>query len=60
VVDKVNADVEEILKSPEAQAFFRDQGADVLIMTPDAFMSVLVEDVKKWARVVKASGARID
>jgi len=60
VVDKVNADVEEILKSTEAQAFFRDQGADVLIMTPDAFMSVLVEDVKKWARVVKASGARID
>ncbi len=43
-----------------AQAFFRDQGADVLVSSPDAFATVLADDVRKWAVVVKASGARED
>jgi tripartite-type tricarboxylate transporter receptor subunit TctC len=60
IVDKVNGDVAEILRSPEAQAFFRDQGSEPAIMTPDAFLKTLQDDVVKWAKVVKSSGARID
>jgi tripartite-type tricarboxylate transporter receptor subunit TctC len=60
IVDKVNADVAEILRSPEAQAFFKDQGSEPAIMTPDAFLKTLQDDVVKWAKVVKSSGARID
>jgi tripartite-type tricarboxylate transporter receptor subunit TctC len=41
-------------------AHFREQGADPFISTPDAFLKMLEEDVRKWAKVVKASGARID
>ena len=60
IVDKVNADVAEVLRTPEVQAFFRDQGSEPLVMSPDDFMKTLQEDVVKWARVVKTSGARID
>ena len=60
IVDKVNADVAEILRSPEAQAFFKDQGSEPLPMSPDAFLKTLQDDVVKWARIVKISGARID
>lgn len=60
VVDKVNADVAEVLRSPETQAFLRDQGSDPTVMTPKDFHDLLVADVQKWARVVKSSGARID
>ena len=60
VVAKVNADVTQILKSPEAQAFFREQGAETMITTPDAFQALLESDIAKWAKVVKASGARLD
>ena len=60
VVDKVNADVAEILRDPEVQAFLRNQGSEPLVMSPDEFMKTLQEDVVKWARVVKTSGARID
>jgi tripartite-type tricarboxylate transporter receptor subunit TctC len=60
IVDKVNADVAEVLRSPEAQAFFRDQGSEALVMSPDEFERVLREDIVKWAKVVKTSGARLD
>ena len=60
IVDKVNADVAEILRTPEVHAFFNDQGAEPLVMTPDEFLALLRDDVQKWAKVVKSSGARLD
>jgi tripartite-type tricarboxylate transporter receptor subunit TctC len=60
VVDKINADVAQVLKTPESQSFFREQGAEPLVMTPDAFHKTLESDVVKWAKVVKASGAKLD
>lgn len=60
IVDKINADVAEILRTDESQVFFKAQGAETFITTPDAFLKLLEEDVRKWARVVKTSGARID
>ena len=60
VVDRINADVEQLLRAEEVRAFFQKQGADTLATTPEAFLRMLESDVEKWAKVVKASGARID
>ncbi|MBA2964330.1 MULTISPECIES: Bug family tripartite tricarboxylate transporter substrate binding protein [Ramlibacter] len=60
VVDKVQADIVKVVQAPEAQAFFRDQGADVYTTTPEEFQKVLEADVVHWAKVVKASGAKLD
>ena len=60
IVDRMNADLAEILKTAEVQAFFKDQGAEPLVNTPDSFLRLLEDDVKKWAKVVKSSGARVD
>jgi tripartite-type tricarboxylate transporter receptor subunit TctC len=60
IVDKINADVAQFLKTEEAQAFFAKQGAETLTTSPEAFLRMLESDVQKWARVVKSSGARID
>ncbi|WP_423458464.1 Bug family tripartite tricarboxylate transporter substrate binding protein [Ottowia sp. VDI28] len=60
IIDKVNTDVAKILRTPEAQRFFHDQGADVFVTSPSDFQQILESDVIKWAKVVKASGARLD
>ena len=60
VVEKINADVAQTLASANVQAFFKAQGADTLTTTPDAFLRMLKDDVRKWAHVVKSSGARLD
>jgi len=60
VVDKVNADMTQILRTPESAAFFGGQGADPLVMSPADFQKTLESDVVQWAKVVKASGAKLD
>ena len=42
------------------QDFFKAQGAEALITSPEEFQKMLASDVQKWAKVVKASNARID
>jgi tripartite-type tricarboxylate transporter receptor subunit TctC len=60
LVDRINADVAEQLRAADVVAHFKEQGADPLILSPDAFLKMLEDDVQKWAKVVKSSGARID
>ncbi len=60
ILDKINADVAQVLATPEAATFFRGQGAEPLVMASDQFQRVLEGDVVKWAKVVKASGAKLD
>ena len=60
IVRKINGDVAELLKTAEMQSFFRAQGAETFLTTPEELLKILVADVNKWAKVVKASGARLD
>jgi tripartite-type tricarboxylate transporter receptor subunit TctC len=60
VVSKINADVAEIVKAADMREFYKSQGADELLTTPDQLLAMLKSDIATWAKVVKASGARID
>ena len=59
-VRKINADVNELLKSKDVQEKFQAQGADPLITQPPEFAAILKSDLAKWSEVVKASGAKLD
>lgn len=60
IAQKINADIADILKTPEMQDVLAKQGATPLISTPEAFRDLLAKDIEKWSKVVKASGATIN
>lgn len=60
VVEKINADVAKVLQTEASREFFRHQGAESLITTSAQFHDMLESDVVKWAKVVNASGAKVD
>jgi len=60
VVRKINADVNEILKSRDVVDKFSAQGAEPYPTDPQQFAAVLKADIAKWSQVVKASGASLD
>ena len=60
IAKKINADVSEILKTPDMQEILAKQGATPLISSAEAFKTLLARDIEKWRKVVKASGATVN
>ena len=60
VVRKMNADISELLADKDSVAKFAALGADPYVTQPEQFARILQDDIRKWAQVVKASGAHID
>ena len=60
IVERLNAEITKIVQRPETQAEWAKQGATPMTMTPQAFGKFLDDDIVKWARIVKISGARVD
>jgi tripartite-type tricarboxylate transporter receptor subunit TctC len=56
IVSKVNAAVNDVVKSPELQAALAKTGFEPKTMSPDEFASLLVDETKKWTEIVKATG----
>jgi tripartite-type tricarboxylate transporter receptor subunit TctC len=57
---KIQAEVARALKIPEIREKLVSQGADPVGSTPDEFAAYIRAETAKWAKVVKASGARAD
>lgn len=60
IVQKINADVNDVVKSRDVHDKFAAQGAEPYLTTPQEFAALLKADIDKWGKVVKASGAQID
>jgi tripartite-type tricarboxylate transporter receptor subunit TctC len=60
VVKQINADINKILEDKDTHDKFAAQGAEVHATTPDEQQTMLHNDIKKWAVVVKQSGATVD
>ena len=60
VVNKINGDVVRILGDPALVKQLSEQGAEARSSTPAEYGAFIREEVAKWAKVVKESGAKID
>jgi tripartite-type tricarboxylate transporter receptor subunit TctC len=60
IIAKWNAEVTRILETPEMKAFFAQQGAEARPTSPEAFGEMIRGEITKYAKIVKASGAKVD
>jgi tripartite-type tricarboxylate transporter receptor subunit TctC len=60
VLEKLNSEVNKILSSPEVKATWLKQGTITMGMSIDQFDRFLREEIVKWGKVVKMSGAKAD
>ena len=54
IVDKLNAEINKVLKDSDVIAEWAKQGATPMVMSPDEFDAFLRADIEKWAKVVKS------
>jgi len=60
VVSKLNADINAVLKEPDLRQKLVAQGADVTGSSPEQFATLIRDDIVRWGKLVKESGAKID
>jgi tripartite-type tricarboxylate transporter receptor subunit TctC len=60
IIERLNATIVKIVNEPATRKYLSEQGADPRTMTPAEYGDYLKSEVAKWAKVVKASGAKID
>lgn len=58
VIQKVNADVAAVLRSPEMQEKLAGMGADAGGEPPAAFAGLIAAEVPKWAALIKAANVQ--
>lgn len=60
VVAKLNAEIGKITANAEVRRAWTAQGTTAMTMGVDEFTRYLNDDITKWARIVKFSGAKAD
>ncbi len=60
IVNRLNAAIREALEDPQIAEALRARGAVPSPNTPEAFARHIADSSEKWARAVRASGAKID
>jgi tripartite-type tricarboxylate transporter receptor subunit TctC len=60
IVNRLNAEIRKIAARPDVRDEWAKQGAVGMLMTPEEFSRYAADDIVKWERIVKLSGAKPD
>ncbi|MSQ20552.1 MAG: hypothetical protein EXR39_13580 [Betaproteobacteria bacterium] len=57
-VNRLQGEMAKILARPAVLAFYREQANEPIASTPAEYAAFLKQDVAKWAKVIRDSGAK--
>ena len=60
IIDRLNGEIKQMLGSKATQDQLLTQGAEPWDMSPAEFTKFVSSEIRKWAEVVKASGAQLN
>ena len=60
IVNRLNSEVAKIVQRADVRDEWAKQGAVPMVRNPDDFAKYMSDDIAKWARIVKISGAKPD
>ena len=60
LIGRLNAEINRIMKMPDITQRLAGDGVEAVGTTPEQFGAYLKQEVAKWGKVVKASGAKAD
>jgi tripartite-type tricarboxylate transporter receptor subunit TctC len=60
IVEKLNTELNAIVRAPDMKERFQMLGIDAIGSTPEALASHIKAELRKWQKVVQLSGARVD
>jgi tripartite-type tricarboxylate transporter receptor subunit TctC len=60
IVDKMTVEVTKAINSPELKSSWLNNGSETPNLTGEAYGKFVNAEIKRWADVAKASGAKLD
>lgn len=60
IINKLQADIAKGFRAPDLTQRFTAQGFEIVVNTPAEASAFFKEEIDRWAKVVKASGAVVD
>jgi len=60
ILERINLEINRIVNAPDVKEAWSKQGAVSMSMSVEQFDRFLREEIVKWAKVVKLSGAKVD
>jgi len=60
IVDLLNREINKILLRPDIKESWQRQGANPVVMTPDAFGAYIQSEIERWAKLIHANNIGVN
>jgi tripartite-type tricarboxylate transporter receptor subunit TctC len=59
VIERLNATINDGLRSPEMRASLAELGIEPVVTTPAEFEAIIAREIPKWAEIVRTTGVKV-